>query len=113
MGSRLFTSLAMLASSIFIFIYFLMSQPFESLLLSTELYLLIAIIAIPCTVIPSFLMGEAIARIGPSKTSIANGSEPMITLIAAISILGETFSMIYLLSIGLIIFGIYLLAKQN
>ena len=112
-GSRLFTSLAMLASSIFIFIHFLISQPFESLLLSTELYLIIAIIAIPCTVIPSFLISEAIARIGPSKTSIANGSGPMITLIAAISILGEPFSMIYLLGMGLILFGIYLLTKQN
>ena len=111
-GSRLFTSLAMLASSLFIFIHFLVSQPFESLLLSTELYLIITIIAIPCTVIPSFLISEAIARIGPSKTSIANGSGPMITLIAAISILGEPFSMIYLLGMGLIIFGIYLLAKK-
>ncbi|MCK5918521.1 MAG: EamA family transporter [Cocleimonas sp.] len=112
-GSRLFTSIAMLASSVFIFIHFLISQPLESLILSTELYLIIAIIAIPCTVVPSFLISEAIARIGPSKTSIANGSGPMITLIAAISILGEPFSMIYLLGMGLIITGIYLLSRQS
>jgi drug/metabolite transporter (DMT)-like permease len=91
----------------------LLTQPFESLILSTELYLIIAVIAIPCTVLPSFLISEAIARIGPAKTSIANGSDPMITLIAAISILGEPFSMIYLLGMGLIIAGIYLLSRQN
>ena len=112
-GSRLFTSLAMLSSSVFIFIHFLISQPLESLIVSRELYLIVAIIAIPCTVIPSFLISEAIARIGSSKTSIANGSGPMITLIAAISILGEPFSMIYLLGMGLIIVGVYLLSKQN
>ena len=111
-GSRLFTSLAMLTSSLFIFIHFLISQPLESLIVTKELYLLIAIIAIPCTVIPSFLISEAIARIGSAKTSIANGSSPMITLIAAISILGEPFSLIYLLGMGLIIMGIYLLTKK-
>jgi drug/metabolite transporter (DMT)-like permease len=112
-GSRLFTSLVMLSSAVFIFIHFLMSQPFESLIVSGELYFFVAIIAIPCTVVPSFLITEAIARIGPAKTSIANGSGPMITLIAAISILGEPFSMIYLLGMGLIIYGVYLLSRQH
>ena len=111
-GSRLFTSLAMLSSAVFIFIHFTINQPFERLIVSGELYFFIAIIAIPCTVVPSFLITEAIARIGPAKTSIANGSGPMITLIAAISILGEPFSMIYLLGMGLIIYGVYLLARQ-
>lgn len=112
-GSRLFTSLAMLSSAVFIFIHFLITQPFESLILSRELYFFIVIIAIPCTVVPSFLITEAIARIGPAKTSIANGSGPMITLIAAISILGEPFSMIYLLGMSLIIYGVYLLSRQR
>lgn len=112
-GSRLFTSLAMLASSSFIFSHFLITQPLDSLIVSPDLYLIIAIIAIPCTVVPSFLISEAVARIGPAKTSIANGTGPMITLIAAISILGEPFSLIYLLGMGLIIFGIYLLSKTS
>lgn len=112
-GSRLFTSLAMLSSAVFIFIHFLINQPFESLIVTRELYFFIAIIAIPCTVVPSFLITEAIARIGPEKTSIANGSGPMVTLIAAISILGEPFSMIYLLGMGLIIYGVYLLSQQH
>jgi drug/metabolite transporter (DMT)-like permease len=112
-GSRLFTSLAMLTSSLFIFIHFLISQPFESLIVTQELYFIIAIIAIPCTVVPSFLISEAIARIGSAKTSIANGSGPMMTLIAAISVLGEPFSVIYLLGMGLIIVGIYLLTKKS
>jgi drug/metabolite transporter (DMT)-like permease len=110
-GSPLFTSLAMLASSVFIFIHFIISQPLNSLIVTADLYLIIAIIAIPCTVIPSFLLNEAIARIGPAQTSITNSSGPMITLIAAISILGEPFSFIYLLGMGLIIFGIYRLSK--
>ncbi len=112
LGSRLFTSVAMLGASLFIFIHFAINQPFESLILSSQMYLMIAIIAIPCTLIPSFLIAEAIARIGPANTSIANGSGPMITLIAAISILGEPFSLIYLLGMGLIIFGVYLLSKK-
>ena len=112
-GSRLFTSLAMLASSIVIFIHFIASQPFDKLIVSNELYLIIAVIAIPCTVIPTFLISAAIARIGPAKTSITNGSGPMITLIAAISLLGEPFSIIYLLGMALIIYGVYLLSKST
>lgn len=112
-GSRLFTSIAMLGASLFIFIHFLMNQPFESLILTSKLYLMIAIIAIPCTLVPSFLISEAIARIGPANTSIANGSGPMVTLIAAVSILGEPFSLIYLLGMGLIIWGVYLLSKKS
>ncbi|HIO92567.1 MAG TPA: DMT family transporter [Leucothrix mucor] len=113
LGSRLFTSLAMLASSIFIFAHFMMSEEVSSLLLSTELYLIIAVVAIPCTVIPSFMISEAIARIGPAKTSITNSSGPMITLIAAVSILGEPFSLIYVLGMGLIMLGVYLLSKRE
>lgn len=113
LGSRLFTSLAMLASSAFIFIHFLISNEFSSLVLSLDTYLIIAIVAIPCTVIPSFMVSEAIARIGPSKTSITNGTGPMITIIAAVTILGEPFSMIYLLGTGLIMFGVYLLSRKE
>jgi len=112
-GSRLFTSLAMLSSSLFIFIHFMVTGTFSDLSLSIELYLIIAIVAIPCTVIPSFMISEAIARIGPAKTSVANSSGPMITLIAAVSILGEPFSLIYLLGMGFIMWGVYLLSKRG
>ena len=113
LGSRLFTSLAMLASSIFIFAHFFITGDISHLMVGTEVYVMIAIIAVPCTVIPSFMISEAIARIGPAKTSISNSSGPMVTLIAAVSILGEPFSFIYLLGMGFIILGIYLLSKQD
>ena len=112
-GSRLFTSLAMLSSSLFIFIHFMMTGTLSDLSVSAELYFIIVIVAIPCTVIPSFMISEAIARIGPAKTSIANSSGPMVTLIAAVSILGEPFSLIYIAGMGLIMFGVYLLTKRE
>ena len=112
-GSRLFTSLAMLSSSVFILIHFMMTSTLSALSVSIDIYLIIAIVAIPCTVIPSFMISEAIARIGPAKTSVANSSGPMITLIAAVSILGEPFSLIYSLGMGLIMWGVYLLTKKE
>ena len=113
LGSRLFTSLAMLASSAFIFAHFLISKELNSLVVSLDTYLIIAIIAIPCTVIPSFMISEAIAKIGPSKTSVVNGAGPMITIITAVSILGEPFSMVYLFGTGLIMYGVYLLSRKE
>ncbi|MCK5902487.1 MAG: DMT family transporter [Cocleimonas sp.] len=111
-GSRLFTGFSMLLSSVFILAHFMMTQPFSSLMLDTELYFIILILALPCTVLPSYLMSEAIRRIGSTKTSITNSTGPMVTLIAAIILLGEPFSLAYVFGMLLIIFGVYLLSKS-
>ena len=49
-------------------------------------------IAFVSTVIPSFLVSEAIARIGPTPTSVAGSAGPLMTALLAIWIVPISFS---------------------
>jgi drug/metabolite transporter (DMT)-like permease len=66
-----------------------------------------------CTVIPSFMIAEAISRIGPGPMSAIGGVGPVIAAWAAVMILHEPFGWPHIASMALTIFGVWLLAKPR
>lgn len=112
-GSQMFTSIAMLAASVCILLYFVATQPVRSLLVSAEQYLVVAAVAIFCTVIPSLLVAEGIHRIGPERTSIVGTSGPAITSVLAVFLLGEAFTIYHGIGLGLIMLSIGLMIKPT
>lgn len=58
------------------------------------------------TVLPSFLVSEAIRRIGPAKTSVTGTVGPVATTIMAVLILDEPFGWAAVLGMGLVLFGV-------
>lgn len=113
LGSRLFTCVAMSAASIMIILHFAIAKDLSDLQLQKEVYYTAIAIALLCTVIPTFLINEAIARLGSQKTSIVGTIGPVFTTGVAVSVLGEEFSIYHAAGMGLVMFGIYLLGQKN
>jgi len=112
-GSRMFTCIAMIAASIGIFIHFLITNEVSDLQTTNKVYWLSFAIAIVCTIIPSFFISEAIARIGPDRTSITGTIGPVFTTIFAVSLLGEAFTIFHAIGMVLVIIGVSILGYNK
>lgn len=114
MGSMLFTAFGMSVASI----AFLTQSGIEMLAhapppVTANGYWLSLALAIFCTVIPSFMIAAAIARIGPGPMSAVGGVGPVVAAWAAVAILHEPFGWPHLASMALTILGVWLLAKPR
>lgn len=112
LGSRLFTSIAMLSSTVFVMLHFGITHRFSNLHINNNAIIYALLLAIFSTVLPSFMMTEAIARIGAARTSIMGTLGPIITIGLAILWLDEPFGIYHILGIALVMLGIGFLSKQ-
>ncbi|VAW46186.1 Permease of the drug/metabolite transporter (DMT) superfamily [hydrothermal vent metagenome] len=108
-GSLWFTSLAMAISSFFVLIHFAVVGDFSTLYITPLAWLWLVLLAIFSTVIPSFMISEAIARIGPAQTGIVGILGPIVTMGLAIYILNEAFTLWHAIGMTLVISGVALL----
>jgi drug/metabolite transporter (DMT)-like permease len=114
MGTGLFTSFAMSSASI----AFLIQSGVEMAMhapppVTTNGYWLSFFLATVCTVIPSFMIAEAIRRIGPGAMSAIGGVGPVVAAWAAVAILHEPFGWPHVASLVLTLAGVWLLARQS
>ena len=63
------------------------------------------------TVLPSFLLNGAIARIGPRATSSTASFGPIITIVLAVLILGEDFTLFHAVGTAMVLLGSWLFAR--
>ncbi len=63
------------------------------------------------TVLPSFLLNAGISRIGPRATSSTASFGPIITIVLAVFILGEEFTLFHAIGTALVLFGSSLFAR--
>ncbi|MFB9886038.1 DMT family transporter [Balneatrix alpica] len=108
LGSRLFTCVAMSAASLAIFLHSSLSQSVSLASISWPIWAYAAAIAVVCTLLPSFMVSAAIARLGSSKTALTGTCGPVITSVLAVQLLDEPFSLWHLLAMGLVIVGVSL-----
>ena len=73
----------------------------------------ITLMAIFSTVIPSYMIAEAIARIGPAQTGVIGTLGPIMTMGMAILILSEPFTLWHLVGMMLVISGVSILSLQK
>lgn len=109
MGSRVFTCIALIAASTGILAHYAITHSVLSPDTNSRALGLILIIAIFCTVIPTFFTTAAVARIGANKTGIIAMIGPAITSLFAVYILDEAFTLYHVLGIGLTILGVWIL----
>lgn len=105
-GSLLFTSLAMMVSSAMVFLHGYMTIDVMSLHVSHQAWLWLLLLAILSTVIPSFLISDAIGRIGPSRASAIGLLGPVFTVLFAVQFLNEPFTVMTALGGGLVLAGV-------
>ncbi|MCP5160840.1 MAG: DMT family transporter [Hahellaceae bacterium] len=106
LGSRCFTSLAMIGSTFFVGIHFSIIHTPDALDVSARVWWYASLLAFVSTVIPSFMVTEAIARIGATRTTILGSVGPVFTIALAVLLLNEPTSINHLLGTVLVIIGV-------
>ncbi len=112
MGVGLFTSTAMVSSCLFTQVHFIHVELDDVLNFPKEVYVLGLALAFFSTVIPSYAMSAAIAKIGSEKVAITGTTGPAFTVLFAVLILGEAFSIYHAAGLTLVIAGVFLLSKK-
>ncbi|WP_081669316.1 DMT family transporter [Photobacterium halotolerans] len=105
LGSQLFTSLGMTSAGIVILLHFQWSGAQLSTI-SLDLALLGIALGFFCTVLPSYLIAAAMARLTPSAVSLTSNIGPAMTAVFAITLLDESFTVYHLIGITLVVFAV-------
>ncbi len=111
-GAIRFTSYCMIVSCIIVIIHFAVEQPSNLLTLPAEVYGLGFILSIFCTVLPTYMIGEAIKRIGASSTSILSTAGPVSVIFIAYFVLGEPITVAQIAGTIVVIAGIVFLIRK-
>lgn len=109
LGSRVFTCIALISASVAIFIHYGFSRSITAPEVNQTALWLILIIAIFCTVIPTFFTTAAVERIGPDRTGIVAMVGPAFTSSFAVLILSEAFTIYHAAGILVTVFGVWVL----
>ncbi len=112
-GVITFTSYAMIVSSMCIIIQYIIFDRQDIMSYPLELYLICIIMAIFSTIIPSYLVSAAIAKLGASDFSIIASLGPVSTIVLAYFFLGENLSYIQILGAVVVILGVYVISNKN
>jgi drug/metabolite transporter (DMT)-like permease len=114
-GVKVFTSYAMIVSTICVLIHYLITDRGNLLIYPYQVYLLGFLMAFFSTVIPSFLVSLAIKKLGASNFSIIGSIGPISTILMAYFFLGERLTFWQAIGSIIIIIGITVitLSKKN
>lgn len=113
-GSRQFTSLAMIGSTVFVAIHFALTRDLSSLMKAHPIvYVYGMVLAFVCTVLPSYMINEAILRIGATRTTVLGSVGPVLTMGLAIVVLKEPTSLQHAAGMLLAIGGVSLVAVKS
>jgi drug/metabolite transporter (DMT)-like permease len=113
MGSRVFTCIALITASIAILVHYSVTRSILDPQVNSTALGWILVIAIFCTVIPTFFTTSAVARIGADNTGIVAMVGPAFTSSFAVAILDERFTVFHALGIGLIVLGVWVLRAKR
>jgi drug/metabolite transporter (DMT)-like permease len=112
LGSLRFIALAMLASSAFVFIQFALTRPVSALAAPASIQLLSLGMAIFSTVLPTYLVAEAIKRIGANRTALVGSLGPLFTIAFGYWLLDEPVHVIQLSGAALVLAGVTLVTLK-
>jgi drug/metabolite transporter (DMT)-like permease len=111
-GSVRFIAWAMLTSTAFVIVQFLLTRPLAALAASAPIQLLSLVMALFSTVLPTLLVAEAIKRIGANRTSLIGSLGPVFTIWLGWWMLGEAVHWTQLLGAALVLSGVTLVTMK-
>lgn len=112
LGSSLFTSIGMGSAGIAILIHLITSGA-QIEQWSSELIIIGVLLGIFCTVLPSYLIAAAMARLSPAQLSLTSNIGPAITAIAAVIVLGEEFTFWHAIGMSLVVFSVVTMNRRK
>ena len=84
------------------------THPLDALAVSGDALLLMLAIGIVSTVLPAYCISGAIGLIGPERTAIVGNISPVVTVVLAIGVLGEAFTLYHALGTAMVLIGVLL-----
>ena len=112
MGSLRFIAWAMLVSSAFVLLQFALTRDFALLRVPASIYGLSLAMAVFSTVLPTWLIAEAIRRLGANTSSLIGSLGPVFTIGLGALILGEAVHAVQLFGAALVLLGVALVTLQ-
>jgi drug/metabolite transporter (DMT)-like permease len=112
-GATKFTAYAMLASTIGVFIHFLLAGNYQLLQSGTAYWGYGILLAVVATVLPSFFISFGMKRIGANNVAIISGIGPVSTILQAHFILGERIFAAQIAGTVLVIAGVLLIGWKS
>lgn len=112
-GSKRLTTYSLMVSCIAVIIHYGVSQPFDLFSYPIPVYLLSFGMAVFATVIPSFLINEAIKRIGAPTVAIIGSLGPVSTITLSMIFLGEMLTPVQFLGAFVIISGVVFITRNK
>ena len=112
MGSLRFIAWAMLVSSTFVLTQFVLTRELSLLRVPAQIYGLSLAMAVFSTVLPTWLIAEAIRRLGANTASLIGSLGPVFTIGLGALMLGEPVHAIQLIGAALVLVGVALVTLQ-
>jgi drug/metabolite transporter (DMT)-like permease len=111
-GSMRFIAWAMLASTVFVLVQFAATRDVALLAVPPAIQALSLAMAVFSTVLPTWLVAEAIHRIGANRSSLIGSLGPVFTIGLGALILGEPVHWIQLAGAALVLIGVMLVTLK-
>ncbi|WP_430461406.1 DMT family transporter [Thalassolituus sp. LLYu03] len=111
MGSLLFTSVAMGAAGLATAVHYGLAEGIELPPMNSARWSGTIALTLFATVLPSFMVSEAIRRIGPAKAAVSGTIGPVMTTVMAVVLLGEPFGWLTAIGMALVMLGVRRLQK--
>lgn len=112
-GSVYFTALTMTVSCVCVIAHHVVTSGFVWEQLPTEIYIIAFCMAVFSTIIPSFLVSEAIKKMGSSNFAIVGSLGPVSTIILAVIFIQEVITVYQLIGTAIVIGGISVLKMKK
>lgn len=113
LGSGLFTSIAMSAAGPCVIVHFLATHPVGDLAITGNGFLLMLAIGTVATVLPAYCISGGIALIGPERTAIIGNVSPIVTVVLAVGVLGEAFTVWHAIGTALVLGGVFIFTRKQ
>ncbi|MEK6245272.1 MAG: DMT family transporter [Pseudomonadota bacterium] len=112
-GSARFTAYTMIVSTAPAVVQFLLLEPLSALELPAQLWWYVILLATVCTVLPVFLVAEALKRIGANHFALIGALGPVTTVLADFVLMQGTLSAIQIVGGALVISGVLLVSVKR
>ncbi len=111
-GSVRFTAYAMVAASVACIAQFFVLRPLSALDLPLEVYGLAIAMALASTVIPGFMVAEALRRIGANRVAIIGALGPVTAIVLGYLGLDEVMTPLQILGSGFVLVGVVVISLK-
>ncbi len=111
-GSARFTAYAMSIACTCVIVQFLLVHPLSKLDLPWQVYIYGAVIAVFSTVLPIFMVSEALKRIGAMKVSMLGAIGPIATLFGDVLIMGAPVSVWQISGSAMVLLGVWTITSR-